>query len=75
MSDRMSELAAALDKAAADLAAAEAAHADAVKNAPPRALEIVIVDLLEKIVQRFGNHHELAGLLAELKAGTAPKES
>jgi hypothetical protein len=68
------EAAAAVEKAKADLAAAESAQVEAQASAPPREPNVIVLDFMSKIAQRFGNHHELAGLIAEFTKATAPKE-
>lgn len=73
MAPSAEETAAAVASAEEALATAKAEHAAAVKDAPPRDPSLVIMDLLDEIVMRFGHHPRLTALLAELKAGTTRK--
>lgn len=67
------ETAAALDKARQDLAAAEAAHQDAEKAAAgPRRPEVVLIDLLDKLVLRLGNRPDLRALVTEMQKAAVP---
>lgn len=67
------ETAAALDKAKADLAAAEAAHQDATTAAAgPRKPEVILTDLLDRLVLRLGNRPELRALVTELQKASVP---
>jgi hypothetical protein len=65
------EAAAAVDKAKADLAAAESAQLEAQASAPPRSPDVIVLDFMSKVAQRFGNHHEFAGLISEFTKATA----
>jgi hypothetical protein len=68
------EAAAAVEKAKADLAAAESAQLEAQASAPPRRPDVILLDFMSKVAQRFGNHHELAGLIAEAKKSMSLEE-
>ena len=66
--------AAALERAKQALADAQAEHDAATKEpAPPRTPDVVLHDILDEINMRLGNRPSMRALLAEFKAGTAPK--
>lgn len=73
MTTPATDTAADLEAAKKNLEAAQTAHDKAeAEAAGPRKPEVVITDLLEAFVMRFGNRPEMRKLLTELKATTEP---
>lgn len=62
-----------LDAAEKQLAEAKAAHAVATrKESGPRPAPVVLLDFIRIVASRFGNHPDLADLVAEFEQGVKP---